>query len=163
MGAKDELEGNDLPMEAQGPIPATLIPEMGGEAVSKRAVPKSLQPSLQRRFIPSPRMDSLSLLGAVRFHRTFAPRKPWEPCLNLRAPGLAGLLTAFLLGLLAARTLPRRRFLRDRYVLLHGGSSLDLERIAAHALSESGRGRRDRRQVLRTTGVRPAVWSWSMR
>jgi len=33
-----------------------------------------------------------------------------------------------------------RRGWRDRYVLLHGGSSLDLERITTHALNENGRG-----------------------
>ena len=44
--------------------------------------------------------------------------------------------------------------LRDRYVLIHGGSSFDLGRIAAHAPNQSGRGRRDRRQIkdLRTPG-----------
>ena len=44
--------------------------------------------------------------------------------------------------------------LRDRYVLIHGGSSFDLGRIAAHAPNQSGRGRRDRRQikVLRAPG-----------
>ena len=46
----------------------------------------------------------------------------------------------------------RGRGLRDRYGLLHGGSSFDLWRIAAHAPNQSGRGRRDRRQVLRATG-----------
>ena len=44
--------------------------------------------------------------------------------------------------------------LSDRYVATHGGSSLDLCRIAANAPNRSGRGRRDRRhlKVLRAPG-----------
>ena len=44
--------------------------------------------------------------------------------------------------------------LRDRYVATHGGSSLDLCRIAANAPKRSGHGRRDRRhpKVLRAPG-----------
>jgi hypothetical protein len=37
--------------------------------------------------------------------------------------------------------------LRDRYVALHGGSSVDLWRITTHAPKRSGRGRRDRRPL----------------
>ena len=44
---------------------------------------------------------------------------------------------------------------RDRYGLLHGGSSFDLSGIAANAPNRNGRGRRDRRQVLRATGQPP--------
>ncbi len=59
---------------------------------------------------------------------------------------------------LAERLLhPRRQHRLGRVAaigtfLLHGGSSFDLWRIAANAPSRSGRGRRDRRQVLRATG-----------
>ena len=54
-------------------------------------------------------------------------------------------------GLIAGR-------LSDRYVATHGGSSLDLWRIAANAPNRSGRGRRDRRhlKVLRAPGQPPA-------
>ncbi len=47
--------------------------------------------------------------------------------------------------------------LSDRYVATHGGSSLDLWRIAANAPKRSGRGRRDRRdfKVLRRPGQPP--------
>jgi hypothetical protein len=46
-----------------------------------------------------------------------------------------------------------RHSLPERYgCLLHGGSSLDLGRIASNAPKRSRRGRRDRRQVLRATG-----------
>ena len=45
--------------------------------------------------------------------------------------------------------------LRERYVPVHGGSSFDLRRIASNAPNKSGRGRRDRRQVLRATGQPP--------
>ena len=46
--------------------------------------------------------------------------------------------------------------LPERYgFLLHGGSSFDLGRIASNAPNRSGRGRRDRRQVLRATGQPP--------
>jgi len=46
--------------------------------------------------------------------------------------------------------------LRERYgCLLHGGSSFDLRRIASNAPKRNGRGRRDRRQVLRATGQPP--------
>ena len=46
----------------------------------------------------------------------------------------------------------------ERYgCLLHGGSSLDLGRIASNAPNKSGRGRRDRRQVLRATGQPPVL------
>jgi hypothetical protein len=45
----------------------------------------------------------------------------------------------------------------DQYVATHGGSSLDLWRIAANAPNTSGRGRRDRRhiKVLRAPGQPP--------
>ena len=46
---------------------------------------------------------------------------------------------------------------RDRHGLLHGGSSFDLSGIAANAPNRNGRGRRDRRQVLRATGQPPCA------
>src|SRR6266536_3814991 len=59
-----------------------------------------------------------------------------------------------LLNALRQHDLLRAR-LRERYVPVHGGSSSDLGRIASNAPNSSGRGRRDRRQVLRATGQPP--------
>ena len=55
--------------------------------------------------------------------------------------------------------------LSDRYVATHGGSSLDLWRIAANAPIKSGRGRRDRRhiKVLRAPGQPLAKYCLSRR
>jgi hypothetical protein len=103
--------------------------------------------------VPSPRADDLLDLLVHQLAEHAEPdavRQRHQPLLSGTGELAEGVLDTR--GQLAAQALLRGRGLRDRYVLLHGGSSFDLSGIAPHAPSGSRRGRRDRRQVLRATG-----------